>query len=270
MQPQFVDFNADGHADIVTATFDGSPWVSFGSEKGFQAPKTILDKDGKRMWLSQYYDWDKKQWTKSDRTGGKAPDAHCISAVAFDWDADGDFDLILGDYGKGLFLVRNEGSNAEPKFTGKPESVMVGDKPLDAGDKITAPRFVDWDGDGLADIVLGTFGDAWGAGKGGSVLLFRNTGKKGEPRFEPAKVLIEASPKTASSATRPDAGLYLDVADLDGDGRLDLVVGGYSLWKDEVKPGDRPSREATASRKPYVWAWRQKSEKAAPAKGAEN
>jgi hypothetical protein len=31
--------------------------------------------------------------------------------------------------------------------------------------------------------------------------------------------------------TRPDSGLYTDVADVDGDGDLDLIVGGYSHWK---------------------------------------
>jgi hypothetical protein len=30
--------------------------------------------------------------------------------------------------------------------------------------------------------------------------------------------------------TRPDSGLYPDVVDYDGDGDLDLIVGGYSIW----------------------------------------
>ena len=41
MGSQFVDFNTDGHLDYITATFDGSPHVSYGSAEGFGAPERI-------------------------------------------------------------------------------------------------------------------------------------------------------------------------------------------------------------------------------------
>ncbi len=41
MGSQFVDFNADGHLDYLTATFDGSPHISYGGAKGFGTPERI-------------------------------------------------------------------------------------------------------------------------------------------------------------------------------------------------------------------------------------
>ncbi|GIK53068.1 MAG: VCBS repeat-containing protein [Planctomycetaceae bacterium] len=254
MAPQFVDFNADGHTDIFTATFDGSPWVALGGKEGFQQPQHIKDKNGERVRLSQYWDYESKKWTHKDHTGGVDPNAHCISAYAFDWDADGDLDLVLGGRDGYLWLQLNEGSAKEPKFSGTSQRILCGDKALDAGDKITSPRLVDFDGDGLSDLVLGTFGDSYGDGKGGSIKWYRNTGKKGAPVFAPAQTIVDASDKSSKEATRPDGGLYFDLADLNGDGLLDLIVGGYSMWTSEGSPKGR----ATVARKPHVWVYHQK------------
>lgn len=256
MQPQFVDFNADGHIDIFTATFGGSPWVAYGTGKGFKQPEIIKDKDGNDVILSYYWDTKERKWTALDRTDGKGGKAHCISAFAFDWNGNGAFDLVLGDREGRLWLQMNEGTNKEPKFAGVSTLVMSGDKPLSLGDKGTAHRLLDWDGDGLADIVAGTFGDAYQAGKGGGIVWFKNVGKKGEPKFESPQTLIEFSAKDGADGDRPDAGLYFDVIDMNGDGKLDLVVGGYSMAKDaNVKS------RGGMSRKPYVWLYTQTSAK---------
>jgi hypothetical protein len=256
MGPQFVDFNADGITDLFTATFDGSPWVALGSKEGFKQPEIIKDKNGERVMLSQHWDYEAKKWTNKDHTGGMEAGAHCISAYAFDWDVDGDFDLVLGGDNGHLWLQMNEGSAKEAKFSGLSKQIQCEGKALDAGDKISSPRLIDWDGDGLSDIVLGTFGDSYGEGKGGSIMWFRNTGKKGAPEFAAAKTLISASEKDAKEAARPDAGLYFDVMDYNGDGTLDLIVGGYSMWKDA-------SAKPATVRKPYVWVYLQKPAKSA-------
>ncbi len=248
MGPQFVDFNGDGHIDIFTATFDGSPWVSLGSKEGFQKPEHIKDKEGNRVILARYWDYEAKKWTSADHTGGKAPSAHCISAVAFDWDNDGDFDIIMGDRKGGLFLNINEGTAKEPRFSTTSSPIMIGDKPLDAGGKITAPKLVDWDKDGLTDIVVGTFESR--------ILLFRNVGEKGKPVFEAPKVLLDSSARSTDTPL-PDNGAYVDVVDLNGDGEWDLVVGAYTYWS---APDAEKPKSTYAARKPYIWIYKQKKE----------
>ncbi len=233
MGSQFVDLNADGHIDYLTATFDGSPHVAYGSAKGFGTPVRLKDAQGQRLLISSIWDYDLKKHVNLGRAmpDGNERRERCISALAFDWDGDGDFDLLLGSYENGhLYRQMNEGTNKAPKFTGKNIPVMAGGKPFALAAKMTAPRLVDWDGDGDLDLIAGSFGDSWGTSTGGGIYLSRNNGATGKPVFGALETLIAPSPKGQQSPTRPDAGLYADAVDYDGDGDLDLIVGGYSIW----------------------------------------
>jgi hypothetical protein len=234
MSPQFVDFDADGHLDIVAGTFAGSPFLARGSAAGFTAPVQILDAKGERILVNQFWNYDTKQWDETDRCnpdGVQLARGHCTSAYAFDWDADGDLDLLLGDYDGGhLYLRRNDGTKGEHAFASRNEPVLAGGEPIKL-DKIATPRMVDHDGDGRLDLLVGTFGDAHGGGHGGRVLLYHNRCPLGAPEFGAPQVLVTAGAKDADRPLRPDTGLYADLADFDGDGDLDLVVGGYSHWK---------------------------------------
>jgi hypothetical protein len=78
---------------------------------------------------------------------------------------------------------------------------------IDVGRR-SAPVFVDLDGDGDYDMVVGTESDG--------LVVFRNTGSRTEPRFEPTDPL----PFDVFAYSAPV------FADLDDDGDLDVLVGG--------------------------------------------
>lgn len=236
MRPQFVDFNADGHVDIVAGTFRGSPFAAYGSPEGFRQPVDIRDRDGKDIVINDFWNHDEKKWdvtTRCNPKGGEElPKGQLTSAFAFDYDNDGDFDLILGDYDGGIVYRRmNHGTNAEPKFDTVNYPLMSGGKAIKVPGKCATPMMVDWNGDGLMDLVAGSMGDSYGEGDGGGVYWWKNTGYVGSPEFAAYEALVAPSTGGATTAaTRPDAGMYMDVVDADGDGDLDILVGGYSKW----------------------------------------
>lgn len=55
--------------------------------------------------------------------------------------------------------------------------VEAGGQPIDVDLGHAAPRFVDWDGDGLEDLLVGQFGE-------GRLAIYRNVGHRGEPKFD--------------------------------------------------------------------------------------
>ena len=120
-----------------------------------------------------------------------------------DLDGDGDLDLLAGESSGEVNLWRNDGSVSEAAW------VLVTDRlaGIDAGRR-SAPALGDWDGDGRPDLLLGSESDG--------VSLWTNNSDAGEIDFAPAGTLVSDAPTFATPAP----------ADADGDGVLDLFVGG--------------------------------------------
>lgn len=225
MSLQFADWNADGVQDLVTATFEGTAFVVPGGVKGFGQPEHILDAKGRHIVLSLYYDMEENEYKNADRSpeGQSNEKDHCVSAFAFDWDEDGDLDLLLGAKEGRLYLQRNEGSAEAPALTGINELLTAGGEPFMVPGGLTAARPVDWDGDGRLDLVCGGFE--------GGVWVFRNVGKKGQPSFARPEELLAPKAPEDHEGLYPVKGVYVDPTDMDGDGDLDLLIGGYAMTK---------------------------------------
>lgn len=120
-----------------------------------------------------------------------------------DVDGDGDLDLMIGEASGVLNFYRNDGTRTAPKFT------LVSDEfeKIDVGRR-SAPAFADFDGDGDLDLLIGS--DDQG------LLLYRNEGTKTEPRWvHDPSFHAGMLPPTVAPA----------VGDLDGDGKLEVLVG---------------------------------------------
>ncbi|MEZ5978830.1 MAG: FG-GAP-like repeat-containing protein [Planctomycetota bacterium] len=211
--PQFADLDADGRLDLLTGCFEGYLWMARGTEDGFAAPTRMRDSSGAEFHTGMY-------WSDAESTWIEGGD-HTMAVTPLDWDGDGDLDLVTGST-NGHFRVReNTGTRTEPAFATTTTQVLGTDgEPLEVPGGDAAPRFVDWDGDGTLDILTGS--------AFGGVHWFRGTGSGADRRFEAPRMLV-ADPGNKLPARLGQGTLIrtqADAADIDGDGDLDLFVGG--------------------------------------------
>ena len=231
MSSQLVDINADGYNDILAGSFEGVPQLILGGKDGFAKPEQIKDGNGDTVLIADFWNYETEEWDKTDRAESEG---HCTSVSAVDWDDDGDLDLLLGDYyGGRLFLRLNDGSKTEPSFSATNVAVEADGEPLVIEKGLAAPRVVDWDSDGLFDILCG--------GSKGGVYFFRNIGEKTAPKFAAAEALIKPVKDPSNSFIKrvpskdgnpmlPGSSYHIEPFDYDGDGDLDLLVGARCSW----------------------------------------
>lgn len=119
-----------------------------------------------------------------------------------DLDGDGDLDLFVGEASGQLNFYRNIGTRTAPRFA------LVSDvfQDIDVGRRST-PAFADITGDGKPDLLLGS--------EDGGVQLWRNVSDATGVRFLRDDTFALPSGPYSS----------VTVADVTGDGRLDVVVG---------------------------------------------
>ncbi len=80
----------------------------------------------------------------------------------------------------------------------------------------------DYDGDGLAEVIIGATGDDTGAGNAGAVYLLGGGGLSGSIEAPDDLDLLIAGPSSVGDAR---AGTAMAAADVNGDGYRDLVIG---------------------------------------------
>ena len=152
-----------------------------------------------------------------------------------DLDGDGDLDAVIGAQDGTLHYFQNTGSATVPAFTEQTGAANPFNF-VDVGTRST-PSFVDLDGDGDLDAVVGE--------EYGTLHYFENTGSAVAPAFT-----------ELTGAANPFDGVDVgfnarpSFADLDGDGDLDAIVGELTapcaISRTPARPPHRPSANAPA------------------------
>ncbi len=149
-----------------------------------------------------------------------------IHTTAIDWDKDGFIDIIAGDEGGRVALLKNSGKiiNGIPQFL-PPRNFQQKAKYVDFG-ALTTPRIFDWDGDGLDDII---------SGNGiGNIGFFKNLGGD-VPKWDAPKYLTFGGQqriipdKALPNTEEPKWGYTtIDVGFWDDDNLPDILVNDHN------------------------------------------
>jgi len=163
----------------------------------------------------------------TEQTGAANPfngiDVGVSSTPTFaDIDGDGDLDAIVGESGGTLKYYKNTGSSTAPIYTVQTGAANPFNG-IDIGSQ-SAPTLADLDGDGDLDAIVGAYD--------GRLKYYKNTGSHTTPTYT-----------LQTGSNDPFNDFFLDVgitskptlADIDGDGDLDAIVGerfgSLKYWK---------------------------------------
>jgi len=224
--PNFADFDGDGDLDLLCGEFlDGFTYFqNVGTRtQPIYAHGRPLRSEGSLLKM----------------------DLQMIVPVAFDWDKDGDLDLICGDEDGRVAFIENMGivDHDMPRFR-SPIYFQQKAKDVKFG-ALATPYGIDWDSDGDEDIICGN--------TAGYIGFFENMGGGANPVWSEVKLL-----KAGGHTIRIQAGrngsiqgpaeakwgyTTQTVADWDGDGKLDIIansIWGKVIWYRNIGVSGKP------------------------------
>lgn len=209
IHPRFADLDGDGREELLASTYFGC----VDNIVQFKLKNEGWESRGQLMMAS-----DKNSPVMALGIGTIEP---------IDWDGDGDTDLVVGSEPAAPKVIINTGSNAKPVWAVPAPLKFVDGSPLeyysiDYGlgsvwgpmewymERIL-PRLVDWDGDGIRDMLTGSMGLRQ--------LFLKGRMIRGELRFEkPVAFKVGGEALAAAHRVQPA------VVDLNTDGFPDLIA----------------------------------------------
>ena len=251
--PRFVDWDGDGRRDLLVAAGDGRIWLCRGDRRGALSRPEPVEAAGRSTWgerstgasvadmngdgledlfvgtqagrLHVYLNRGKRgawRFEAEDFQFGLPPGCGARFDVG-DLDGDGTLDIVTGEFEGPLRWMRGIplGGQADkgPYFEAPERIGQLGEA------YNSAPRLRDLEGDGDLDLLMGV---NWGY-----VALFEQREPGSPPSFGP-KTLMEnvATGQSVNLREVIKDNTTPELADVDGDGVLDLVSGGLNgtVW----------------------------------------
>lgn len=215
------DLNGDGLPDILSSDPLGYIRIYFNSGSKEQPKFThgelttpwLASGEGDPPWTppmlggeQEVGGWNQR-WAKR-RQG--------VRASLADLTGSGKLDLVAGNYFGDIFVIRNSGSGQAPQFPQPPSVaravIPTMKDPVRRWGNVFAPLMHDWDGDNKPDLLVGE-----GSYSANNIHLFINQGSAASPAFNEEKRQPLALGEGRQQLTPA-------LADLNGDGKADLVV----------------------------------------------
>ncbi len=204
--PCVADFDFDGDLDLMSGNMPVN--VTGGDAEGTGGFLQYYENAGTRS---------QPQLRKQPfPAAGEFPRARLATPRSFDWDDDGDLDLVVSAR-ENIYLYSNEGTATAPLF-------QVHAIPLPSrwsAARISADQFVDWNDDGLPDFFVRAH-----------YAVRLNSGKRNPWSWEQEIPLLSNGQHIAHPSGVGDDWFWPFLDDLDQDGRVDILFGDWhgQVW----------------------------------------
>lgn len=214
---KFVDYDSDGLTDVIVGADD---WTDYGWDNAYDASGkwTRGPLRGFVYVLRNIGSSESPGYAPPEKLKAGKADLETFgwpSPCFGDFDADGDLDLICGEFLDGFTYFKNVGTRKQPVYAAGVKLKTNDGKPLVMDLEMITPTVIDWDKDHHLDLIVGD--------EDGRVAFIKNAttlSGDGVPQFLAPQYFKQQAEDVKFGALATPVGV-----DWDGDGDTDIVSG---------------------------------------------